>query len=98
MAYEIELTDEARDDVKALRRTDQVVVLEAIETQLRFEPNRKTRNRKRLRTNALAEWELRVGKFRVFYNVEEDTLVVSIEAIGFKIGSLLFIRNERSEL
>ena len=46
----------------------------------------------------MAGWELRIGKFRVFYNVDEETHTVSIEAVGFKIGSILFIRVERREL
>ena len=54
-----------------------------------------TRNRKPLRPNEIANWELRLGKFRVFYNVEEEVLIVSIEAIGFKVGNLLFVRGVR---
>ncbi len=73
-------------------------VLEGIETQLRYEPAVETRNRKRLGPNDVAEWELRIGRFRVFYNVNEQVKIVGIEAIGFKVGSELFIRGERREL
>lgn len=69
-----------------------------IETQLRYEPTVETRNRKQLRPNNVAEWELRIGKFQVFYNVEIEVLIISIEAIGFKIGNLLFIQGEKREL
>jgi hypothetical protein len=31
-----------------------------------------TRNRKPLRDNPLADWELRVGRFRVFYEVDAE--------------------------
>ena len=58
----------------------------------------KTRNRKRLRPNDVAEWELRIGKYRVFYNVEKHVLIVSIEAIGFKVGNVLYIRGKRRDL
>jgi hypothetical protein len=35
----------------------------------------------------------------VFYNIEaEEGLIVSIEAVGFKIGNLLFIRGEKRGL
>lgn len=96
--YVIDLTAEARDDLRALRKADQVTVVIAIEDQLSHEPTRETRNRKKLRTNLIADWELRVGQFRVFYNVDENAETVSIEAIGFKVGNVLFIRNERREL
>lgn len=43
----------------------------------------------------MANWELRIGKFRVFYNVDVEQLNVSIEAIGFKVGNVLFIRGKQ---
>ena len=60
--------------------------------------HRETRNRKELRPNEVASWELRIGRFRMFYDVDEEDRNVSIEAIGFKIGHELFIRGERTEL
>jgi mRNA-degrading endonuclease RelE of RelBE toxin-antitoxin system len=41
---------------------------------------------------------LRIGRFRAFYDVDEEERRVSIEAIGFKIGHELFIRGERTVL
>lgn len=96
--FEIEFTPEALDDLKALKKYEQVQVLEAIETSLRYQPTEKARSRKRLRPNEVAEWELRVGKFRVLYNVDEPVRSVSIEAVGFKIGNLLFFRGRKREL
>ncbi len=96
--FEIEFTPEAMDDLKALRKHEQVRILDALETQLRHQPTEATRNRKRLRANEVAGWELRIGKFRVFYNADEDIFVVSIEAVGFKIGNLLFIRGKKRKL
>ena len=96
--YEIEFTPSAHKDLKALKKPEQTEVLEGIETQLRHEPTVETRNRKRLDPNDIADWELRVGKFRVFYDVDEGVKIVSIEAIGFKRGNVLFIRGERREL
>jgi len=58
-----------------------------------------TRNRFRMRPNDVAEWELRIGRYRVLYNVEEDDVrIVSIEAIGLKVGNLLFVRGKRRDL
>ncbi|GAK55353.1 plasmid stabilization system protein, RelE/ParE famil [Candidatus Vecturithrix granuli] len=96
--YEIEFTPEAKDDLKTLRKFEQHTIIAGIETHLTYEPTVETRNRKRLRPNDVAEWELRLGKYRIFYNVEEHILIVSIEAVGFKVGNLLFIRGKRREL
>jgi mRNA-degrading endonuclease RelE of RelBE toxin-antitoxin system len=96
--YEIDFTSSAREDLNALRKFEQVEVLEGIETQLRHEPTTETRNRKHMDTNELADWELRIGRFRVFYNVDEQMSVVTIEAIGFKLGDQLLIRGRTREL
>ena len=63
-----------------------------------YEPNIETRNRKRLRPNETAEWELRLGKYRVFYDVEETVLIVSIEAIGLKLGNTFYFQGKEEEL
>ena len=96
--YTIEFTQEAIEDLKAFRKFEQKRILDAIESQLRHEPNVKTRNRFPMRPNLVAEWELRVGRYRVFYNVEEQERIVIVEAIGFKIGSQLFVRGRRRTL
>jgi len=96
--FEIEFTPEARDDLRALKKNEQAEIISAVQIQLRHEPTVETRKRKRLRPNVVAEWELRVGKFRVLYNVDDNTLTVRIEAIGFKVGNLLFVRGKRREL
>ncbi|MFN8460071.1 MAG: addiction module toxin RelE [Anaerolineae bacterium] len=96
--YEIEFTPEAFEDLKPFRKFEQNEIIDGIDTQLKHEPTIETRQRKQLRPNDIAEWELRLGKFRVFYNVEEEMLMVSIEAVGFKVGNLLFIRGEKRDL
>ena len=96
--YEIEFTPEAVEDLKALRKFEQEEVVDGIESQLRHEPTVETRNRKKLRPNNVAAWELRMGRFRVFYNVDQAVRIVSIEAVGFKVGNLLFVRGERKDL
>ena len=96
--YEIEFTPEAVEDLKALRKFEQEEVVEGIESQLRHDPTVETRNRKKLRPNNVAAWELRIGRFRVFYNVDQAVRIVSIEAVGFKVGNLLFVRGKRKDL
>jgi mRNA-degrading endonuclease RelE of RelBE toxin-antitoxin system len=96
--FEIEFTPEARDDLRALKKNDQVEIIAAVQVQLHHEPIVETRNRKRLRPNEVAEWELRVGKFRALYSVDVDAQTVQIKVIGFKIGNVLFVRGNRREL
>ena len=96
--FEIEFTSKAEQDLKWFRKSDQTVILDAIEVKLRYEPTVETRNRKQLRPNQTAEWELRVGRFRVFYDVDSLMCIVSIEAIGLKIGSNVFFGGKEREL
>ena len=96
--FRIELTPEAVEDLRMLRKFDQQQILTAIETQLPEQAAQETRNRKRLRPNQLAEWELRVGVFRVFYDVDLDDALVKIEAVGYKLGNKLFVHGEEYEL
>jgi mRNA-degrading endonuclease RelE of RelBE toxin-antitoxin system len=46
----------------------------------------------------LAEWELRIATFRVFYDVDEENDLVKIEAVGYKQGNVLFVHGEEYEL
>ena len=49
------------------------------------EPTVETRNRKPMRPNPIAAWELRIGDFRVYYDVvTEPDPAVSVLAIGVK--------------
>ncbi len=67
--------------------------------KLRYEPNLETRNRKPMEPNPLATWELRVGQFRVFYHIEDNSVkIVYIIAIGYKEHNQLFIGGKRFDL
>lgn len=96
--YEIEYTAGAFEDLDAFRKFEQKQVADEIDAHLTHEPNVETRNRKRLRPNEVAEWELRVGRFRVFYDVHEVVKIVKVAAIGYKEGNRLFIHGEEYEL
>ena len=96
--FEIELTPEAIDDLTSFRKSEQQAVFDQINEQLFYEPTVDTRNRKKLRPNDVSEYELRVGKFRVFYDVDESTKTVKIEAVGYKEGSRLFIHGKEYSL
>jgi mRNA-degrading endonuclease RelE of RelBE toxin-antitoxin system len=51
-----------------------------------------------LRENPLADWELRVGEYRVFYDIEGDPAVVTILAIGAKSHNTLRIDGKEIQL
>ena len=96
--FTISITAEAKEDLRALQKRDQRTIVDGIESRLRFEPDKETRNRKRLRPNELAEWEVRIAKFRVFYVVDHAQQRVRIIAVGYKSGNRLIIRNREFKL
>lgn len=74
-------------------------VLDVIELQLTHQPTVPTRNRKRLRDNTVAPWELRIGDIRVYFDVEEaPEAVVTIRAVGVKTRERVLIGGEEVDL
>ncbi|MEQ8961114.1 MAG: type II toxin-antitoxin system RelE/ParE family toxin [Coleofasciculus sp. C2-GNP5-27] len=96
--FEIELTDQAIEDLQWFKKHQQNVIIDGIEANLGYEPATETRNRKRLRPNDTAEWELRLGVYRVLYNVEEKVRIVSIERIAAKQRNKYIFQGEEGEL
>jgi mRNA-degrading endonuclease RelE of RelBE toxin-antitoxin system len=85
-------------DLRWFKKHEQNVILDGIEANLGYEPTNETRNRKRLRPNDTAEGELRLGVYRVLYNVEETVRIVSIEHIAAKQGNKYIFQGEEGEL
>lgn len=96
--YEIEYTQVALDDLKWFRKQEQKTIVQAIDTQLTYEPTVQTRNRKPMRPNEIAEWKLRVGQFRVLYDVAETVQIVEIERIGQKKGNKFLFRSKEEDV
>lgn len=96
--FQIEFTPEAIEDVEQLRAFDRRQIIAAMQEQLSHQPMVITRSRKKLRPNKLAEWELRIIPFRVFYDVNVDHSIVKIVAVGYKQGNTLFIHGEEYDL
>lgn len=64
-----------------------------------YQPTVETRNRKPMRPNPVAPWELRVAECRVYYDVaEEPEPVVMVLAVGAKDRSRVIIGGEEVEL
>jgi mRNA-degrading endonuclease RelE of RelBE toxin-antitoxin system len=59
---------------------------------------RETKNLKRLQPNPLSSYELRVGSFRVFFDVIEAEAEVLVLAVGKKEGSRLRIAGMEIDL
>ena len=77
MRHEIILAPEASEQFQRLRARIRAAVRDALETYLRFEPTKSSKNRiKRLRGMKRPEYRLRVEEIRVYYDVTEDTVEV----------------------
>lgn len=98
MPYSVEYDPEAARHLRAFEKRVQVMVADAITKHLRHNPLLPTRNRKQLRPNWLATWELRVGDVRVYYDVPASQTRVRIVAIGRKIGNQVLIENKVVQL
>ena len=96
--FRVEFTEKAFGHLESFRRFERNIILDAIKAQLPHQPVQETRHRKLLRANPLADWELRVQDFRVFYEVDPENHVVRIIAIGHKEHNALFIGGEEIQL
>jgi mRNA-degrading endonuclease RelE of RelBE toxin-antitoxin system len=88
--YTIEYAEGVASDLAKVRAYDRKRILDRLEEQLRHEPTKKTKNRKPLPglippwEYIEPVWELRVGEYRIFYDVDEGDLLVMIRAIRHK--------------
>jgi len=88
--HDLQFARGAEQDLKRLSVFHRNIILDAIERQLAVDPNKPSRNRKifvGLVPPWTAEppiWELRVGDYRVFYDVADETQVVYIRAVRKK--------------
>jgi mRNA-degrading endonuclease RelE of RelBE toxin-antitoxin system len=99
LPYGIEYSPETEDHLRALTARQRSIVLDVVEKQLRYRPTEETRNRKPMRPNPLAPWELRIGNLRVYYDVEnEPEPTVFIRAVGIKERNRVRIGREVVEL
>jgi mRNA-degrading endonuclease RelE of RelBE toxin-antitoxin system len=96
--FEVRISEDAERHLKGLSARDRRIVVAAIEEQLAHQPTVQTRNRKLLRPNPLATWELRVQEYRVLYNVQEDVVTVLVVAIAVKEGNKFIIEGEEYPL
>ncbi|PYV84616.1 MAG: addiction module toxin RelE [Acidobacteria bacterium] len=90
MVYRIRYSGGVADDLRRVRANQRTRILDRIEVQLTHEPTRQTRNRKIVVglippwEHVDPIWELRLGEYRVFYDVDEAKSSVTIRAIRHK--------------
>ena len=98
--FEIFVHELAERELAELRPFERNRIIQQIEAKLRHEATKPTRHRKELRAliacfEAVPPiWELRVGDYRVFYDVDAIERVVFILAIGVKQRNRLIIGGE----
>jgi len=89
--YKVLVSEGVRGDLKGIKAYDQRAIVDQVEKQLKHEPRKQTRNRKLLHHlippfEAIAPiWELKVGDYRVFYDVGEEEKTVYVRAVRKKL-------------
>lgn len=94
MRYEIIFAPEAEEDLDNLRASDRSKVLDAIESHLRYEPEKVSKSRiKRLRQLEWPQYRLRIDELRAFYDVIYTTEggIVEILAIRAKSDAIKWL-------
>lgn len=99
MPYRIEYSPDAEDHLRALSARQRTIVFDTVEEQLMHQPDVETRNRKPMRPNPLAPWELRIGDLRVYYDMESGREpVVTVLAVGIKVRNRVVVGKKEIEL
>jgi len=92
MAFEALFAREAESDFGQIRLFYRRQILDAIEAHLSYTPTEVRRSRvKRLRLLESPAYRLRVGDFRVYYDVDEMEQVVTVLRILSKEQSLVYL-------
>ena len=74
MSYKILIDDKVIKDLKTIDKTWQKRILHKIETVLAENPYRG----KRLVGDLSPYWRLRVGNYRIIYEIEEECIIVEV--------------------
>jgi mRNA-degrading endonuclease RelE of RelBE toxin-antitoxin system len=106
LSYDINYAPIAMEHLRALDARTRAIIVGEVERHLCHQPESPARNRKRLRPNPFAPWELRVGDLRVFYSVESEPAGdeaakegrVFVLAVGIKRGNRLWVGQEEFEI
>jgi mRNA-degrading endonuclease RelE of RelBE toxin-antitoxin system len=99
LLYRIEYSPATAEHLRALSARQRAMVFDAVDEQLARQPAIETTNRKPMRPNPLAPWELRIGDLRVYYEIAEELeAVVTILAVGVKDRNRVLIGGKEIQL
>lgn len=92
--FKINVTFGAEVDLRWFSAYGRRIILDGLELHLRHQPNQGTRRLKPLRPNPVAGWELRLGDYRVLYDIDEIQRVVTVQVVGEKQGNRLIVQGQ----
>lgn len=82
MEFGIFLAPEALEDIRSLKASDRAVIKDALNKHLSHEPQKLSRSRiKRLRGVSKPQYRLKLGDYRVFYDVSVADQRVEVLAV-----------------
>jgi mRNA-degrading endonuclease RelE of RelBE toxin-antitoxin system len=92
--FEINLTDGAQADLRWFAAYAQRIIVDGVENHLRYQPTAGSRKIVAMQPNPVAGWELRLGDYRILYDVDETACTVTIQVIGEKRGNRLIVQGQ----
>jgi mRNA-degrading endonuclease RelE of RelBE toxin-antitoxin system len=94
MPFRLRLATEVKEHIDALTARQRSIAFDGIRRHLSEHPLEESRNRKRMRRDSVAEWELRLGDLRIYYDVDVQEGTVRILAVGVKLRERVRIGRE----
>ena len=96
--FQIELTEEAKRDLSIYPAFERKAITAEIRMQLAHLPLLESKNRKKIRDTPIATWELRAGKYRIFYEADAASGTIRIVAIGHMEDNKQFVRGREMKI
>ena len=96
MRFEVKFVPSADQDLDSYTVREQRIILSGVAEFLEVDANGESKRRKQMRPNPLGPWELKIGDYRVFYEIRESS--VRVLAISHKVHNELFIRGQKVEI
>jgi mRNA-degrading endonuclease RelE of RelBE toxin-antitoxin system len=98
MAFEVRYSRRAVAQLRNLRAFDRATILDEIERILTINPTVQSKAKiKKLREPAATAFRLRVGDFRVFYDLDEVSTAVNVVQILSKQDSLRYLEGSHED-
>jgi mRNA-degrading endonuclease RelE of RelBE toxin-antitoxin system len=92
--FTVSFTAIAEANLRWFSAYSQRIILDGVELHLQHQPMRTSRRIKSLRPNPIAGWELRLGDYRVLFDVDKIKQNVIIQIVGEKRGNRLLVQGK----